>query len=332
MRKKLTIALLALAILGLAVFFSIPRIVDGRMNAVAAAPPYTVSPQAKALHDRLFVADLHGDTLLWSRDLLTEHSHGHIDLPRLKQGHVALQVFATVTKSPRGLNFHSNPADSDTITALVMAQRWPVRTWGSLLERALYQSEKLHTAAAESNGALRIVRTRAELGAFLKAEPVSATPGRGHTAALLATEGLHPLEGKLENVDKLFDAGFRMAGLTHFFDNELGGSAHGLKKGGLTPFGREVVRRLEDKNIIVDLAHASPRVVDDVLAMQHVARLVGAKHVALGSDFDGATRTAFDATGVALITQGLMDAKFTEEEIAAILGGNVQRLLLASLP
>ena len=50
-----------------------------------------------------------------------------------------------------------------------------MRTWGSPLERALYQSEKLHTAAAESNGVLRIVRMRAELEAFLKAEPVSHT-------------------------------------------------------------------------------------------------------------------------------------------------------------
>lgn len=73
-RKK---ALIVIGAFGLAVFFSIPRIVDSRMNGVAAAPPYTVSPQARALHDRLFVADLHGDTLLWSRDLLTEHSHGH---------------------------------------------------------------------------------------------------------------------------------------------------------------------------------------------------------------------------------------------------------------
>lgn len=390
MRKKLLVAFAGLVVLGLAAFLSLPRIVDSRMNTVEVAGPYTVSPAAQALHNRLFVADLHSDSLLWSRDLLSEHSHGHVDLPRIKQGHVALQVFATVTKSPRRLNFDSNGADSDTITALVMAQLWPVRTWFSLLERSLYQSEKLHQAAAESGGALRIVRTRAELEAFLKAEPVSAAAGRGHTAAVLDTEGLHPLEGKLANVGRMFDAGFRIAGLTHFFDNELGGSAHGLKKGGLTPFGREVVRELEDRKMLVDLAHASPAVIDDVLAMarrpvvvshtgvrytcpgprnlsdaqirriaanggvigigyfkggicqmtpasivaamRHVVQLVGVKHVALGSDFDGATHAVFDTSGVALITQGLLDAKLSEEDIAAILGGNVRRLLLESLP
>lgn len=389
--RKFLLSLLFLAAVALVGFFGIlPRYVDSRLNTVEAAPPYAVSPAAKALHNRLFVADLHGDTLLWSRDLLSDHSHGHIDLPRLKQGHVALQVFATVTKSPRGLNFESNPADSDTITALVVAQRWPPKTWNSLLQRALYQSEKLHDAAAASGGQLRIIRSRRDLEAFTKVEPVSPEPGRGQTAALLATEGLHPLEGRLENVDRLYEAGFRMAGLTHFFDNELGGSAHGLKKGGLTPFGRAVVARLEDKKMLVDLAHASPQVIDDVLAMarrpvvvshtgvqgtcsgprnlndaqlrkiaanggvvgigyfagavcritpasivaaiRHAVSVMGVRHVALGSDFDGATRTAFDTAGLALITQGLLDAKFSEADIAAVMGGNVQRLLFETLP
>src|SRR5260221_11166058 len=62
-------------------------------------------------------------------------------------------------------------------------------------------------------------------------------------------------------------AGYRVVCLTHFFDNELGGSAHGVAKGGLTPFGREAVRRLEQRRILVDLAHASPRTIEDVLAM-----------------------------------------------------------------
>ena len=56
------------------------------------------------------------------------------------------------------------------------------------------------------------------------------------------------------------------------------------------------------------------------------------QHVALGSDFDGATRTVFDTTGLALITQGLLDAGFSEDDIAAIMGGNVLRLLQAELP
>ncbi|HYP69793.1 MAG TPA: membrane dipeptidase, partial [Variovorax sp.] len=261
--RKLFIALAVLVLVALAAFFFyLPKRVDAGMNGVAMKPPYAASERARALHQRLFVADLHDDALLWSRDLLERHDYGHVDLPRLEEGSVGLQVFATVTKSPRGQNFDSNPSDTDTITALAIAQRWPARTWGSLLERALYQSERLHAAAAASGGRMQVVHTRVELDGVLK----GARPGGGRLAAVLATEGLHPLEGRIENVDRMYDAGFRIMGLTHFFDNEIGGSAHGLNKGGLTPLGKQVVKRLEDKKMIVDLAHASPRVIDDVLA------------------------------------------------------------------
>jgi microsomal dipeptidase-like Zn-dependent dipeptidase len=54
--------------------------------------------------------------------------------------------------------------------------------------------------------------------------------------------------------------------------------------------------------------------------------------VSLGSDFDGAIRVAFDTTGLALLTQGLMQAGLSESDIADIMGGNVRRLLLENLP
>ena len=58
-----------------------------------------------------------------------------------------------------------------------------------------------------------------------------------------------------------------MIGPTHFFDNELGGSAHGESGDGLTEFGKAAVRRMNDLGIFVDLAHSSPAIVDDVLAI-----------------------------------------------------------------
>lgn len=254
---------LVLLAVGLAVLFTVPSVVDGRMNQVIHPAPYAADAAAQALHKTLFVADLHDDALLWNRDLLQRYDRGHSDLPRLLEGPVALQVFATVTKTPKGLNYERNSAESDSITLLAMAQRWPVATWDSLLERALYQGEKLHQAARDSEGRLVVVKNQKDLAQFTQ------TWGRDPrlVAAVLATEGLHPLQGKLENVDRLFDAGFRMTGLTHFFDNEVGGSAHGLEKGGITPFGRQVVARLESRGMLIDLAHASKPLIDDVLVM-----------------------------------------------------------------
>lgn len=385
MRKYLVAALVLLA-LGLAVFFNVPTLVDGRMNSVIHPAPYAASDSARAAHQTLFVADLHDDALLWNRDLLQRYERGHADLPRLLDGHVALQVFATVTKTPKGLNYERNGADTDSITLLTMAQRWPRATWNSLLERALYQGERLHQASRDSAGRLVVVRSRQDLVAFIQAW----SQDNHRVAAILVTEGLHPLEGQLENLDRLYDAGFRITGLTHFFDNEVGGSAHGLEKGGLTPFGRQVVAKLQDKGMLIDLAHASKPLIDDVLAVakrpvlvshtgvagtcpgprnltdDHLKRIaatggvvgigywegavckpdiasvvkairyavdqVGVAHVALGSDFDGATRMPFDVTGLPQLTEGLMAAGFSAGDIRAIMGGNVQRLLLQTLP
>ncbi|GLZ85757.1 dipeptidase [Metapseudomonas resinovorans] len=384
--RKLLIALLLLVAVGLGIFFYLPGFLDREMNTVAAPPPYHASDEAEKLHKTLFVADLHDDALLWNRNLLERHDFGHSDLPRLLEGHVGLQVFSTVTKTPRGLNYERNGSDTDDITLLVMAQRWPRATWHSLLERALYQGKKLEEAAAGSQGKLTQVRSREDFSRFLAAWEKDPN----QVAAILATEGLHPLEGKLENVDRMYDAGFRIMGLTHFFDNEVGGSAHGLEKGGLTPFGRRVIARLEEKKMLVDLAHASRALIDDVLnmaerpvlvshtgvegtcpgtrnltdahiqriaatggvigigywdtavcetsvkaivkAIRYVADKVGVQHVALGSDFDGAVHTPFDTSGLAQLTQGLKDAGFNEADIALIMGGNVRRLLLESLP
>ena len=384
--RQFSMAFVVLTLAGPAAALSGPEAVDQRVNSVAQKPPYTTSAAAQTLHNKLFIADLHDDALLWSRDLLKRYDYGHTDLPRLQAGRVGLQVFAAVTKTPQGLNFERNDGNSDSITALVKAQRWPSRTWTSLLERALYQSEKLHAAAANSGDAMRIIRSRGDLENAFNSQPHN----NGQLAAVLATEGLHALEGQLENIDRLYGAGFRIAGLTHFFDNDIGGSAHGVDKGGLTPFGREVVARLEDKGMLIDLAHASPQLMDDVLAVakrpvlvshtgvkgtcpgtrnlsdahikaiaqtggvigiayfhgavcdlsaagiakaiQYTIQLAGIQHVALGSDFDGAIHAPFDTTGLPLLTEALLKAGLSESDIADIMGGNVRRFLLQSLP
>jgi membrane dipeptidase len=74
---------------------------------------------------------------LWKRDILERSDRGHVDVPRLIEGHYALQVFSSVTKSPAGQNFNANGADTDSIIGLVKVQLQPMRTWGSLLQRSL---------------------------------------------------------------------------------------------------------------------------------------------------------------------------------------------------
>ena len=262
--RKLGWALLVIVILIAVAAIVLPGWIERQQNKVDGKPLLQISEQAQALHASLTIVDLHADTLLWKRNLLTQANRGHIDLPRLREGNVALQIFASVTKSPKGLNYDRNSADAtDNITLLSIAQAQPTRTWNSLLQRSLFQAQKLDRAVSDSHGELRQVGTDADLDALLAARSRSPKP----IGAMLSIEGLHDLEGKAENLDKLYAAGYRMAGLTHFFDNQLAGSMHGEKKGGLTPFGRQIVRAMEAKGMIVDVAHCSHACVADILAM-----------------------------------------------------------------
>jgi membrane dipeptidase len=262
--KKTLFAVLALivaAIVGVCLY--VPADTEKSMNPVLSAPPYQASPEAAALHKRLLIADMHADSLLWGRDLNQRGTRGQVDVPRLIDGNVALQAFTIVSKSPRNMNIESNDDSTDNITPLAVVGLWPVSTWRSLKERALYQSKKLHDFAAASGGRLTVIENAAGLAAYLarrQKEPAI-------TAGVLGIEGAQVLEGKPANIDALFDAGFRMMGPAHFFDNEIAGSAHGVNKGGLTATGREVIKLMEARKMLVDLAHSSPKTIDDVLAM-----------------------------------------------------------------
>ncbi|MCS7080836.1 MAG: dipeptidase [Chloracidobacterium sp.] len=370
-----------------AAFIWLPEIAEREMNGVVATTRKPPSSRAKALHERLLVADLHADTLLWNRDLLARGTRGHVDLPRLQEGNVALQAFTIVTKAPRGMNNDRTDGNRfNLVAALSFLQLWPPRTWYSLTERALYQCRRLEEAAARSGGRLVVIRSRTDLERFLARR--ASDPKL--VGAFLGVEGAHALDGDLANLDRLYEAGVRMMAPTHFFDNEIGGSAHGLVKGGLTAMGRELIRRMEQKGMLVDLAHASPAVIDDVLAMatrpvvishtgvrgtcgglrnitddqlrgvartggvvgvgyffaavcgqdarsiaraiRYAADVAGVAHVALGSDYDGAVSVPFDTAHLAEITDALLDEGFSEDEIALIMGGNVRRVLLATLP
>lgn len=262
--KKLFLALLIILTIALVGIFTIlPERLEKSLNPTIALPPYQASAQAKALHQQLFVADLHADSLLWHRNLLERANRGHVDVPRLIEGNVALQAFTIVSKSPRGLNIEFNEDNTDNITLLAFVNLWPLKTLTSLKERALFQAGKLHEYAANSGGKLTVIKTKSDLATYVARREKE----QGITAGWLGIEGAQVLEGKAENVDVMFDAGFRMMSPAHFFDTEIGGSAHGVNKGGLTELGKEVIKRMEAKKMFVDLAHGSPQTIEDVLAI-----------------------------------------------------------------
>jgi membrane dipeptidase len=360
--------------------------VEARMNAVTPGPWPAPSEQALALHATLRIADLHADSLLFGRDLVQRSARGHVDIPRMQAGNIALQVFSMPTKTPRHMNYEHNTGDTDEVLTLALAKRWPPATWRSLTARVLHFAAAADRFAARSGGAFRLVRTRDDLFAFLadRAEDPSLTAG------VLSIEGAHALDDDPANVDAVYDAGIRMISPSHFFDTAFGGSAHGVEQGGLTALGREMLTRMEARGVILDLAHASPATIDDALSLatrpvvashtgvkgvasgprnlsddqlagiaatgglvgigfwdvasggkepEWIARsiayaveCIGAEHVALGSDWDGAVEVPFDAAHVAVLTDQLLRVGLDEASIRLVMGENALRLLGTVLP
>lgn len=386
--KKLAAGVAVLAAVAVAVVLAFaPGVVESGRNRVIPHDPWPVSAEAAALHDRLTVGDWHADSLLWDRDLTERGDRGQVDLPRLIEGNVAVQVFTAVTKSPAGQNYESNAADArDNITLLSMVQLWPPRAWDSLTERALYQAERLRGFAEEAPELLTVIRNRGDLDRLLERREAGAETVGG----ILGLEGMHALEGDFGNIDRLWAAGYRLWGLTHFFDNAVAASLHGREDTGLTDLGRRVVEEAERRSAIIDLAHASPKTAWQVLEMtdrplvvshggthnhcpvkrnfpddlmQAIAQtggvigigywedavcgttpqeivaaiaaaveLVGEEHVSLGSDFDGSVETHFDTSELAALTHEMLARGWSEQRIAAIMGGNMVRVLRELLP
>ncbi len=262
LKWPLTILIL-LATIYLVTVSVVPQQFDKNLNITLKLPPYEVSKEAQSIYNSLdFIADLHCDALLWSRDLTVKNTLGHVDFPRMQEANMALQAFTIVTKSPKGQNFSENTGDSfDMMTLLNFLQGRPLSNWFSLSERAIYQSKRLQGFADDYNDAFIVVENANDLNRLLNLRKENKKVVGG----FLGIEGGHCLEGKIENLEKVYQEGVRMLGPTHFFDNELGGSAHGVSKEGLTLFGHEVIDRMDELHMIVDLAHASPAMIDDIL-------------------------------------------------------------------
>lgn len=183
----------------------------------------------KRLHEKAFVADLHADTLLWSLlgfDLANRHISlpmnplgNHVDAHRLKKGRINLQFFGLTN------NYWHNPKKGadDMIDEL---------------EKAVETSKHLRWALSGQ-----------------EAENSCALQKVGVT---LAMQGVHQLEGNLDNVEHFYNRGVRSIGLTHFLCSEAACSNlydHGNNS--LKQYGADLIKIMNELGMIVDLAHVS---------------------------------------------------------------------------
>ena len=183
------------------------------------------------------LVDLHTDALYehirGRKDITRRSDKGHLDIPRMREGGVNGQVFA-VWISPTELK--------------------P----GEYCDFAFRGADAFDAVCAQSEGGVVPVRTPDEFRDVIAA---------GRIAAILGVEGGHALEGRLENLDRLYERGVRVLTLTWCNSNEFGDSSSDENKphGGLSPLGRRAVRRANELGMVIDVSHSADRTVFDIL-------------------------------------------------------------------
>ncbi|MHB8876443.1 MAG: dipeptidase [Myxococcaceae bacterium] len=167
-----------------------------------------------------------------------------------------------------------NQVDADGLrragVRVVVAALWPslsTRPGRSKRGEALHQLLELR----------RFVARRPDFAIAGNTSEIGPIVARGQVALVPVLEGGEGI-ASVEDVDLLYVAGARGVQLVHFTDNALAdaedaqfGTAVGLlldgRDGGLTGLGRAVVKRMLRLGMVVDLAHASERTIEEVLPL-----------------------------------------------------------------
>lgn len=187
--------------------------------------------------------DLHCDTIMKlyedNNSNLLENDF-QIDLKRLQQNDFLLQTFA--------IFLDKNQYPNRKETALHMYQRF------------IKELEK-------NSATIGLIKSQADY---------NENKANKRISALLTLEEGGILEGKIENLEEFFQLGVRLITLTWNYPNEIGtpNIQYWDKKmqiladnqTGLTNFGFECIKRMDDLHMIIDLSHASDQVAKDVLA------------------------------------------------------------------
>ncbi|MGF7430783.1 dipeptidase [Thermoanaerobacterium thermosaccharolyticum] len=303
--------------------------------------------------------DFHCDTLYLiekdNRDITKKNDKGHIDLVRLEEGMVHLQVFATFVE------IEHMRKDAATKTLKMIDK--------------LYQ-------LMEKTDKIKLI---------LSGKDVEEAKNENKLGALLSIEGGEALEGDLALLRMFYKLGVRAMTLTWSLRNDLGDGILGSSDYGLTSFGKDVIKEMNRLGMIVDVSHLNQRgfwdainlcekpliashsdckalcrhprnlsddqikaiaakggviginfcpnflrdddnaSIEDVLDhIEHIVNLVGINHVGFGSDFDGIEKTPLGLDDVASfpkILDGLKKRGFKDDEINSISHDNFERII-----
>lgn len=182
------------------------------------------------------VIDAHCDApsqMLRLRDYCKDNDVAQVDFPKMKRGGVGASFFALYI--PAALQGES-------------AYRYALR---------------LHNAlAAQMQSAAPVAASTPDADAIVSAHKA------GKIAVLTSLENASPLGEDLARLEEFYNLGVRAITLTHSADNQVCDSCTGKGSwGGLSPFGRELVKAMNERGMLIDLAHCSDNTMADVLAL-----------------------------------------------------------------
>jgi membrane dipeptidase len=207
------------------------------------------------------VTDLNQQANQQARDLLGRFPliDGHNDLPwalRMRPGgdvsqvNLAAPVDGTHTDLPR-----------------LAAGRVGAQFWSVYVPATLAGDGAVAAVLEQIDLTRRLIASYPEaLGLALTADDVERTFAAGRVASLLGAEGGHAIAGSLGVLRMLYALGVRYLTLTHNANVGWADSATDEPQaGGLTDFGRDVVREMQRIGMLVDLSHVSPGTMRDTL-------------------------------------------------------------------
>ncbi|UCE22085.1 MAG: membrane dipeptidase, partial [Candidatus Aminicenantes bacterium] len=190
------------------------------------------------IHKDSTVVDLHCDTIsrfLRGEDLTKNNPKGHIDIPKLKEGAVDLQVFACFVGPPR--------EDADKYQAA---------------KKLFDQIDAVHELVEQNPDDLLLVKAY---------EDLRGLRGTRKTGILIGIEGGYAIENDLRLLRSFYRNGVRLMTLTHWTHTDWADASGDPEPqfGGLTEFGEEVVKEMNKLGMIIDVSHVHDETFWDVI-------------------------------------------------------------------